>query len=201
MTTRTSLSSLPETDKNSIDAQLLELIGKQDISAYEALYDKYAAQVYGVILRIVRSPEIANDLLQETFWQIWQSAPSYKEQGTPAAWVFRIARNRSMDELRRQKARPKSDESIEPAEAALAAGLHQTSAAAEAELRIDQEKVQAAINQIPADQQACLLLAYFEGLTHKEIASKLDLPVGTVKSRMRIGMEKLERLLRAEGYP
>ena len=131
---RANQPSLPEIDKSGRDAHLLERISKQDISAYEALYDKYAAQVYGVILRIVRNPEIASDLLQETFWQIWQSAPSYREQGTPAAWIFRIARNRSMDELRRQRARPQSDESIEPVEALIGLKFSNTSFSARVRL-------------------------------------------------------------------
>jgi len=194
-------SNLHRVQKSLVDAQLLKQIGKQDMLAYEALYDRYASQVYGVIVRIVRNNAIADELLQETFWQIWQSAPKYEEQGTATGWIFRIARNRSMDELRRQKARPKLDETTEPVDAAVGAGLNQSSAETEAELHIDQEKVQRAISQIPIDQQDCLMLAYFEGLTHKEIAAQLELPIGTVKSRMRIGLEKLERLLRAEGYP
>lgn len=183
------------------DAQLIEQTAKEDIVAYEALYDRYAAQVYGVIVQIVRDSAVADELLQETFWQIWQSAQRYSEQNTARAWIFRIARNRSIDELRKQKARPQLEQGVEPADAAISVGLTDDSAADRAEQNLDQEKVQRTIANLPEAQQACLLLAYFEGLTHSSIAARLDLPVGTVKSRMRIGLEKMEHLLRAEGYP
>jgi len=181
-------SNSNQTYQDLSDAQLLKLISGQEISAYEALYDRYASQIYGTIQRIVQNAGIADQLVQETFWQIWQSAPTYQEHGTVPAWIFRIARNLSMDELRQQKVRPQS------------ASQNQASAAAEAEMWLGQEKVQVAMGQVPREQQICLLLAYFEGLTHNEIAARTSLPVGTVKNQMRIGVEKLESLLRAEGY-
>lgn len=194
-------SNLNEAYKDVNDIQLLKLISNQEIPAYEALYDRYASQTYGTIRRIVQNSAIADRLLQETFWQIWHSAPTYQEHGTASAWIFRIARNRSMDELRQQKVQPQNNGQIAPTTVTGNAGQNQSDTDVEAELRLGQEKAQLAMGQVPREQQVCLLLAYFEGLTHNEIAEKTGLSLGVVKNRMRVGTEKLEHLLRAEGYP
>ncbi len=183
------------------DESLLALIEEQDVAAYEQLYDRHAQTIYGLILRIVRSQTIAEEVLQEVFWQIWKNAGKFKNRGAAKAWIFRIARNRSLDELRRQKVRPQTAEKIEVETVIHNAGSHHQSAAQEAERQHNAERIQHALRNIPEEQRTCFELAYFEGLSQREIAKEINIPVGTVKSRMRIGLEKLERLLRSEGFP
>ncbi|MEZ4870603.1 MAG: sigma-70 family RNA polymerase sigma factor [Caldilineaceae bacterium] len=182
------------------DEELLRLVRKSDTVAYEAFYDRYAQTAYSVILRIVRDNAIAEELLHETFWQVWQSATTYEGRGQVAAWLLRIARNRALDELRRQRARPQA--ALQEFEVA-ASNIQDFRLNTErnVEQQLQRRDVLQALESIPEDQRLCLELAYFDGLTQREIAERFNLSLGTVKSRMRIGMEKLERLLRGAGYP
>ncbi len=198
-----------QTYAQATDEALLQQVAQQDVAAYEILYDRHTQIVYSVILRIVRQPARAEELLQETFWQIWRGADSYRGEGAAVAWLLRIARNRALDELRRQKARPQPDETtadeagrVDQLERAMAQAAPLEDAVATAVTRRwNQQQVQLALAQIPADQRICLELSYFEGYSQREIADYLALPIGTIKSRMRIGMEKLEYQLRRVGFP
>lgn len=185
----------------STDEHLLTLVALQDVAAYEILYDRHASTIYGLILRIVNDARIAEELLQDVFWHIWRDAEQFDNSGAARAWMFRIGRNRSLDELRRRKARPQVDERVEIEDAHRSAGTEQASAESEAEYQLNRRDIQMAMDDLPPEQRACVELAYFEGLSHSEIMGKLDIPIGTVKSRLRIGMEKLERSLRRVGYP
>lgn len=196
------------------DEILLRQVAEQDAAAYEAFYDRHTQAVYSLLLRIVRQPGRAEELLQETFWQVWRNASAYRGEGAVAAWLMRIARNRALDELRRLKARPQiADQQrtdlteVEQLERAAAASRSYPNQTYEDTVEItvtrrwDREQVRMALAEIPADQRICLELNYFEGLTQREIAEQLALPIGTIKSRMRIGMEKLEYQLRSVGFP
>lgn len=191
------------------DETLLQRVAQQDTLAYEVLYDRHATVVYSLLLRIVHQPAQAEELLQETFWQIWRSARGYRGEGAAVAWLLRIARNRALDELRRQKARPQVTEGTS-AETVMAASAVEQVDRTVIETRPledtvirrwNQEQVQLALVTIPIEQRICLELSYFEGFSQRQIADHLALPVGTVKSRMRIGMEKLEIQLRKIGFP
>lgn len=186
-------------DGRVADEQLLHLVSQGSVDAYETFYERYAQTAYRLILRIVHDPALADELLQETFWQVWRNAVGYQGTGAAAAWLLRIARNRALDELRRQKARPSIQSVFDPN------GEYPETATSsvemDAEQRWHQTQVQQALAEVPGEQRVCLELAYFDGLTQQEIASQLAVPLGTVKSRMRIGLEKLERLLRRVGYP
>ena len=186
------------------DEALLHMIAQRDAAALEMLYDRYAQTIYNVIKRIVQEPAIADELLQETFWQVWQACGQgqFRGEGAAAAWLCRIARNKSLDQLRRQKVRPrpieiKSDEAEEV--------LWNEFIAPDGEVEQvtarswDRQYVRQALAQIPSEQRLCLELAYFEGLSQREIAEQTNLAVGTIKSRIRIGLEKVERLLRGSG--
>lgn len=191
------------------DELLLKQVALQDATAYEALYDRHTQAVYSLLLRIVRQPARAEELLQETFWQVWRNAKAYRGEGAALAWLMRIARNRALDELRRQKARPQMVE--QRTEGMTQVDALDYAAAQSAPLenaveitvtrRWNQQQVQRALAEIPVDQRICLELNYFEGLSQREIAEHLALPLGTIKSRMRIGMEKLEYQLRSIGFP
>jgi RNA polymerase sigma-70 factor (ECF subfamily) len=190
------------------DETLLQRVAQQDTAAYEVFYDRHTKAVYSLILRIVRQPARAEELLQETFWQVWRNASAYRGEGAAMAWLMRVARNRALDDLRRQKARPQVAEQImdrqtaEPLERAIAANTPSEDVVeTTVTRRWNQQQVQRALAEIPADQRICLELNYFDGLSQREIAEHLNLPVGTIKSRMRIGMEKLEYQLRSVGFP
>lgn len=189
-----------ETYSQQSDEQLLRLVAQGEVAAYELFYDRHAQTVYSLLVRIVRERPIADELLQETFWQVWRNAESYRGNGAAAAWLLRIARNRALDELRRQKARPQW---VGNEGAQVDNEFQRQGGAAGQDLQrhLDQRQVQQALATLPADQRTCLELGYFDGLTHREIAEQLDLPAGTVKSRMRLALEKMERLLRGQGYP
>lgn len=180
------------------DEVLLQMTARQSVEAYEALYDRHAQVMYNLVVRIVRQPDIADEILQDAFWQIWQNAGQYRGSGAAAAWMYRVARNRALDYLRREKVRPRAGDT--PLEDAARAVGHQPSAEAESEANLRRGQVLEALEAIPAEQRQCLELAYFEGKSQREIAEETHTALGTIKSRMRIGLEKLERLLRSAGY-
>lgn len=185
------------------DEILLQKIAQQDSAALERLYDRHAQTVFNLIGRIVRDAAIADELLQETFWQVWQQADRYRGEGSAAAWMYRIARNKSLDQLRRQKARPQPLETGNEADdQTVWDQLPADNAEVEpvVEQRRDSRAVRQALQEIPAEQRQCLELAYFEGMSQRQIAEHTATPLGTVKTRIKMGMEKLERFLRAEGY-
>lgn len=181
------------------DEGLLARILQQDSTALELLYDRHAQTVYSLLLRIVRDQAVAEELLQETFFQVWRKAEQFQGNGAVAAWLYRIARNKALDQLRRQKVRPQvvSDEQD---------GFDDPAAPGQnVEQQVDQgwdrEHIRQALAQIPEEQRMCLEMAYFEGMSQRQISDYTRTPVGTIKTRIRMGMNKLERLLRAVGYP
>ncbi len=182
------------------DEMLLRLINQRDLLAYETLYDRHAQTVHNLLKRIVYDTATAEELLQETFWQVWQKAEQYAEKGAVAAWLNRIARNKALDQLRHDKARPRMTDddigALEQSPTYSYEGAEKT-----VEQRLQQQQVNQALENIPGEQRLCLELAYFEGMSQSQIAEYTSTPLGTIKTRMRIGMEKLERLLRASGYP
>jgi RNA polymerase sigma-70 factor (ECF subfamily) len=185
------------------DTYLLQLISKQDPGALEELYDRHAQTAYSLIVRIIRDSTIADEILQETFWQVWQKASDFSGRGAVAAWLYRIARNKSLDLLRRQKARPQAVETTtEQEETALWSQLDSADSTVEqvVEQRTTRVEIRQALAEIPDEQRHCLELAYFEGMSQRQIAEHTNTPLGTVKTRMRIGLDKLERIFRAAGY-
>jgi len=188
-------------DPQYSDEALLQLIARRDVNALETLYDRHARTTYSLISRIVREAAIADELLQDTFLQVWRKAGEFRGEGSAAAWLWRIARNKSLDQLRRQKARPQPiattlvDEQYSWSTPITAnATVEQTTERALARQRLRQ-----ALSDLPIEQRMCVELAYFEGMTQYEIANYVGIPVGTVKTRIRLGIEKLERMLRAAG--
>jgi len=181
------------------DEVLLQAMVQKDVRAFEALYNRHAFVVYNLLLDIVRNQSLAEELLQDTFWQIWQKIDQYSGIGTGIAWMHQIARRKALDQLRRQK----TNSSIQEADIELWAWLpvlHQPSAEREFEQSWLCQQVRQALEQIPQEQRLCLELAYFEGLSQQEIAQKTHTPLGTIKTRIRMGMEKVERWLLGTGF-
>lgn len=182
------------------DEQLLQLVAGRDADAFETLYDRHAPVIYNLILRIVSEPRTAEELVQECFWQVWQKAGDYRGAGAGAAWLYRIARNRGLDRLRQRNARPQTiGLEAEEQSAAFARYGQVPSVEVTVEQSWQQQQVWQSLAAIPEEQRVILELAYFEGMTQSEIAEYLSLPIGTIKSRIRLGVEKLERLLASTG--
>src|SRR5215203_5663429 len=189
------LGSRPNLSQQS-DEALLQLVAQRNLAAYDLLYRRHSQVMFNLIARIVRDQATAEDLLQDVFWQIWENANQYRGSGAALAWMMRVARNRSLDQLRRQKVRPPtlSDDAEE------VEGIADSTTTEEVvEIQMRRAQVQRALEAIPDDQRLCLELAYFEGLSQREIAEQTNMAVGTIKSRIRIGLEKVERLLRGSG--
>jgi len=175
---------------------LLQMVAQRNLAAYDLLYRRHAQVMYNLITRIVRDPVTAEDLLQDAYWQIWENANQYRGSGAALAWMMRVARNRALDQLRRQRVRPPtvSDDAEEVENLAASTTTEEA-----VEIQMRRAQVQRALESIPEDQRLCLELAYFEGLSQREIADQTNMALGTIKSRIRIGLEKVERLLRGSG--
>ena len=171
-------------------AELVRRMAGGDRDAFAAFYDAYAPLAFGMIRRIVRSAAEAEEVLQEVFWEIWSSAAEYDPtRGSPEAWVVMRARSRGIDRARSMRRRgemhtasPAASPPPEPA----------GNPAVRAEAR---GVVRDALGLLPVPQQEVIELAFFGGLTQTEIAARVGQPLGTVKTRMRLGLEKLREIL------
>lgn len=182
------------------DLVLIAGIAAGDSEALEALYDRYAAIIYRMALRILKNAEMAEDLVQEVFWRVWRRSASFeRERGRVAQWLFGIAHNLCIDELRRLRARPTPvyEDVDHPVIQHLVDEHMDVPGAAWA---TEQRRLIAeALHELPSAQRQAIELAYFGGMSHQEIATKLDRPLGTIKTRVRLGLQKLGSLLAARG--
>jgi len=172
------------------DAALLRAVAKGDQEALLELYDRYHRLAFALAYRILADAAAAEEVVQDCFLRIWYHAGRFQPtRGSVRTWILTIVRNRALDELRRRQARPVTvpDDLI-----GFDSALVVDDAAIE---RIQAEAVRHALHALPSDQRTVIELAFFEGLTHREIAERLALPIGTVKSRLRLGLSKLADLL------
>jgi RNA polymerase sigma-70 factor, ECF subfamily len=179
---------------NELEARLINRIAEGDDSAFNDLYKRFSPSLYGMAFRIMNDAKEAEDVLQEGFTYIWRKASSYDPiRSSPFAWAVMITRNKAIDRLRvrqrLEKLREKviSEESFYP-------DKDETSAN-EPTLRERGVLVRSALHQIPLEQRQALELAFFGGLTHEEIAERLDTPLGTIKARIRRGLLRLRDTL------
>ena len=183
------------------DEQLMALVSTGDAAALEVLYDRYAAVVLGFLLKIVREREAAEDLLQETFWRVWQRAGQFQAvKGKFASWMFTIARNTAIDHCRRQAARPQTLAGEGESDPAQLAADPEADVPGQALAAIKHAQVRAALEALPLAQRQVIELAYFGGLTRQEIAARIGEPLGTVHTRARLGLRKLRQTLLERGY-
>ena len=187
-----NLSSLDEFS----DEMLAARVARGDPAALELLYDRYAAKVLGIAMKILDDRPGAEEVLQETFWRAWKRAEQYQpERGAFAGWLFRIARNLAFDQ-RRAAVRVQVIPEPEAAESFLERlpdpGMDTSK---QAENKLNMEHVHNAMQSVPPEQRQVLELAYFHGLTRQEIAAATGLPPGTVHTRARLGLQKLRREL------
>lgn len=176
----------------SADEALLEGLRQGEAAAVEALYDRYHSVALGLALRVVRNYELAEDVVQEAFLAVWRQAASYRaERGTVRTWLLSIVHHRAVDRLRRRDVPAAALE--EPLPDTGQPELWEQAASA-----IQSEHVRAALRALPAEQRSTVVLAYFDGLSCQQIADRLRLPLGTVKGRMRLALQKLRVLLQSE---
>ncbi|MCA1558267.1 MAG: sigma-70 family RNA polymerase sigma factor [Acidobacteria bacterium] len=165
-----------------------------DERALEQLYVRYRLILFGLLLRILHSRAEAEDCLQEVFLQVWRQARGFDEaRGRPFTWLVTMARSRAIDRLRSLASRDRT------AQTAAREVVDEISDAVTDAIRSEQnETVRAALNALPEEQRRVLELAYFEGLTQSEIATRLNQPLGTIKTRTRAAMMKLREMLAGE---
>ncbi len=169
----------------------MHAIARGDEQALAGLYDRYRVILFGLLLRILNSREEAEDVMQDVFLQVWRRAADFNElRGKPFTWLVTLSRSRGIDRLRSLAARGR---------VAIASANDASEAVSDAAVdahKSEQRRILgAALKQLPEEQKVALMLAYFEGLTQSEIATRLRAPLGTVKTRMRSGMIKLRELL------
>jgi RNA polymerase sigma-70 factor, ECF subfamily len=176
----------------TIALDLIQQVAKQDRDAFSQLYDRFSTLVFTLAMRMLKARSDAEDLLQEVFVQVWRQAENYSaERGSPEAWIINIARSRAIDKIRSIRRMQKSFVlTDDPARAESPENVE--SSAAESETRLT---MNSALANLPDPQRKVLELAYFDGLTQSEIADRLAEPLGTVKTRMRSGIQKLREIL------
>ena len=174
---------------NLADEDLMQLVRRGDSEAFEVVYERHATAAFSLAYRIVGTRNVAEDVVQEAFLSLWRSGARYdRARGSVRTWVLGIVHNRAIDALRRSMVhdrRRASDEGIE----------ERFEARERTELEVarndEAREVHAALQSLPAEQCRVIELAYFGGFSQSEIADLLDTPIGTVKGRMRLGLEKM----------
>jgi RNA polymerase sigma-70 factor (ECF subfamily) len=183
-----------------IDPNLLALVAKGDQQAFSQLYDHSSTLLFTLAVRILENREEAAELLQDVYLEVWRKVSRYDVgRGTPVAWLVTLTKSRAIDRLRARAARGyRATNSLEAGTAAQVADPSPSPLETQAnqELRL---AVGAAVAGLPQAQQQAIELAYYEGLSHTEIAQRLNQPLGTVKTRIKLGMSKLRESLQQLG--
>jgi RNA polymerase sigma-70 factor, ECF subfamily len=184
------------------DADLIGLAARGEARALEVLYDRYAGVVFSFALRIVSERQLAEEILQEAFFRAWQQGGSFSAgRGSFITWLLSITHNLAIDEIRRRRRRPQKADSEEPEQ--ILDSVADTGAGADVEgevwLGALRDTIGQALSELPPAQREALEMAYFRGLTQREIAEALGEPLGTIKTRMRLGLQKLREALGSDG--
>jgi RNA polymerase sigma-70 factor (ECF subfamily) len=181
------------------DEDLMQLVQRQDPRAFEVVYERHAGAAFSLAYRMVGRGNVAEDVVQEAFLSLWRSGARYERaRGSVRTWVLGIVHHRAIDQLRRASVHSKRRASDEGIEERFESGERTDNEVAR---RQEAAAVRSAIDSLPAEQSHVIELAYFGGFTHTEIAEILGAPVGTVKGRMRLGLEKLRNSLRMLEMP
>ena len=171
------------------DEDLISLVAHGDAEAFATLYDRHSRAAYSLAYRMMGERQAAEDLSQDAFLKLWRSAKSYRaDRASVRTWLLSITHNRGIDQLRSVASRRRTQDKIE-----VSAPKSQPSEAFAQSWRNSQrDQVREALSTLPKEQLKILELAYFSGYTHVEIAELLDVPLGTVKGRMRLGLKKMK---------
>jgi RNA polymerase sigma-70 factor (ECF subfamily) len=171
------------------DEALLERVAANDQSAMAEFFDRYGGLVYSIALRVLKDSGQAEDVMQEIFFQVWKKPESFAaSRGSLGAWLAVVTRNRAVDVLRRRK----PDDSVDDVVL-----LSNTNLASEVERSSMMEKVRQILEGLPVEQQKSVEMAFFDGLTHAEIAAKTGDPLGTVKTRIRTALISVRKAIQA----
>jgi len=182
-----------QSGSHAADRRALEGMARGEHGALAELYDRHGRLVYSLALRVLRDQGDAEDVVQDVFSQAWRQASRYESsRGPVVAWLMNLARSRAIDRLRSRRARPETG-----ADDAEVARMPDLAPPIDDQLALsDQaERIRAAVEQLSLLQRVAIELAFYEGLTHVEIAERLELPLGTVKTRIRQGLSKLKERL------
>src|SRR6185295_9581606 len=177
---------------------LLPAVAQGSVSAFEALYDRYSSTLYALLLRILANPDDAQEVLQETFVKAWTNAKMFDAvRGSDVAWLISIARSRGIDRLRSRRIRGDREDEAGRELSGSFGFIEKRTGADDAIQAEERSAVRSALSELPEAQRVALALAYFEGLSQSEIAERLGEPLGTIKTRMQLGMKKLLERLKA----
>ena len=173
------------------DDELLSCIARGDRQALSDLYDRYARQVYSLSLRMVENQSLAEEIAQDVFMTVWTRGTSYRsERGTFVTWLLSITHNRCIDELRKRRRRGKIGlVNVDDLRHELSGNPSEVTDAVLR--RLDRNNIKEALNKLPPQQKQVISMAFFQGLTQSEISKALDAPLGTVKTRIRLGLQKM----------
>jgi RNA polymerase sigma-70 factor (ECF subfamily) len=175
------------------DEELMQLVYRGNSAAFEVIYDRHADAAFSLACRMCSQRSMAEDVVQEAFLSLWRSGARYdRNRGSVRTWTLGIVHNRSIDMLRRRTTRERNLLAEEGAAERVPA---KERTELEFARRDEAREIRDALGQLPAEQSRVIELAYFGGLTHVEIAKMLETPVGTIKGRMRLGLEKLRMAL------
>jgi RNA polymerase sigma-70 factor, ECF subfamily len=175
------------------DEALVLLAARSEESALAELYDRYGRTAYGLALRILRDPALAEDAVQEAFLAVWRTASRFvPEKAKASTWILTLAHRRAVDIVRREQRR--RAETLDRAPEPAVDGVDE-----DAWLRLQRERVQATLRHLPDTQREALELAYYGGLSQSELAERLGQPLGTIKSRMFTGLSRMRELLEEPG--
>ncbi len=181
-------------DLDSEDLLGLVVIGRTE--ALEEIYDRYSRPVYSLVLGLLREPAIAEEVTQEVFLRVWMRSSSFKPlSGKAKTWILSIAHHRAIDRLRQQRHRQKESPLEDFLEGEWQMGTEAGAVEQTAILQEESVKIQEAMKKLPEEQRQVLMLGYFRGFTQAEISKGLNVPLGTVKTRMRLGIQKLRQSL------
>jgi len=184
--------------KKSDDASLIKLIARSKMDAFRELYDRYNLLVFSVAFAIVGDRAIAEEITLDVFVRVWQQAKTYRpERAKVSTWLVAITRHHAIDILRSKKSHPEAG-GLDWEISSLQNGFAQHDPEEQMELSLQRERIREALAQLPAEQRQALALAYFRGYSHTQIAEALKQPLGTIKTRIRLGMQKLRQLLKED---
>ncbi len=183
-----------QTRSNADDVALIRRMVDADETALGALYDRWVRSLYSLVLHLLKDPDEAEDVVEETFWQAWRKASSYEpSKGAVSTWLLTIGRRKALDRIRAKKRHKEDPIGQDRAFADIPSTALDPSQDMEgSELR---EHVRAALKELPSEQRAVLEMGYFNGMSQTEIADATGQPLGTVKTRMRLAMQKLREPL------
>lgn len=176
-----------DTDPDRLAPDLLA-VAQGDEAAFASLYDATSRRVYGLVLRVLRNPSQSEEVTQEIYLEVWRHAGKYDpDRGSPLGWLMTLAHRRAVDRVRSSQAATVRDESYE----ARTREVHFDTTAEAATAQLEAHRVRQALDRISEVQREAVSLAYLDGYTHREVAARLDLPLGTAKTRIRDGLIRL----------